>query len=758
MATSKKITELSQLNTASSSDLLYIVHDPAGSPASQKITVSDLLKNANSVMAVYANAAYTNSIVYANTRAVTAYSNSVAYALSVANTAYNNSTDYTDSVADTLYANVISQANALASNAYSNSIAYFTANPPPVLIEEKYFEYVNGSLNGSGGLGNQFSGLAEDDTQHEIPLPFAVTFLGQTYNSVWIHSNSYLAFGAVNGGDGSPFYPLGPQRLGVPAIMLGSTDRQMTAFYYDTIGTKFIIRYEGVDKNWGGNGASPSRIWEIHFDSENPGEITVLVDGYNIAYSTGVWGIHDGVRWADIFEPLPYFDQNNDTIYYGLKISYNGTSIAGTLKFIGAGVEAYTEGDETYIVSNPLHNLLNIDLNDSNEVIVGAAYYGVQIKSAHDGRIFLNSSGNIDIRSGNGTPATPGNGYNIEIKAGNAYSNGATGYNGGNVNISAGIGSNGGSNGIISLNGELVLSNNSVINSGTYSIYIKPSNSYVNILGITPTGDYDIHLYEAATDGAIALGNYGATNFRVYGPGGANGGGGQYGNDIRAELYGNSTFTITSNNGNNVWRFDDSGYLSLPAGGTIGAEGMGWTGISSGASQLPVSVVYKTNTGIYQSTITVAGGDDVDGEGSIIFDTYNANGATYYHWVFTNNTLTFPDSTVQNTAYTGVKAVALVNTTAYSANSSEEILLCDPNAAGNNITVTLPNTAANGKVYTIKNINDGGYDVYVEANGQPNIIELHGAGTFNTYDNISQSGNVVSWVYYDGYYRVISSS
>ena len=94
----------------------------------------------------------------------------------------------------------------------------------------------------------------------------------------------------------------------------------------------------------------------------------------------------------------------------------------------------------------------------------------------------------------------------------------------------------------------------------------------------------------------------------------------------------------------------------------------------------------------------------------------------------------------------------------------EEVILCDPNAAGGDITVTLPNTSANGKVYTIKNINAGTVPndpgekhVYVEANGAPNIIELHGAGTFNTYDNISSSGNVVSWVYYDGYYRVISS-
>lgn len=44
MATTKKITELTALTTAANSDLLYIVHDPAGIPASNKITVTNLFK------------------------------------------------------------------------------------------------------------------------------------------------------------------------------------------------------------------------------------------------------------------------------------------------------------------------------------------------------------------------------------------------------------------------------------------------------------------------------------------------------------------------------------------------------------------------------------------------------------------------------------------------------------------------------------------------------------------------------------------
>lgn len=123
-----------------------------------------------------------------------------------------------------------------------------------------------------------------------------------------------------------------------------------------------------------------------------------------------------------------------------------------------------------------------------------------------------------------------------------------------------------------------------------------------------------------------------------------------------------------------------------------------------------------------------------------------------------NGSVTYPDSTVQLTAYTGSKAVTLVNTTIYTPNTTQEVLLCDPNAAGNSIAIYLPNSVANGTVYTVKNINDGGYDVYVYANGSPNIIEVHGVGTFSANDTLSQSGNVVSWIYYDGVYRVISSA
>lgn len=103
----------------------------------------------------------------------------------------------------------------------------------------------------------------------------------------------------------------------------------------------------------------------------------------------------------------------------------------------------------------------------------------------------------------------------------------------------------------------------------------------------------------------------------------------------------------------------------------------------------------------------------------------------------------------------GVRPVTIVKTTTYTANSTEEIILADPNTAGDQITISLPNTAANGKIYTIKNINAAN-SVLVDSVGSPSIIETHGLGTLNTYDDLTQNGNTVTWVYYNGVYRVIS--
>ena len=53
--TSKKITELPEIAAAANADVLYVVHDPAGIPVSNKVTVQNLFKRVVTVGADPAN-------------------------------------------------------------------------------------------------------------------------------------------------------------------------------------------------------------------------------------------------------------------------------------------------------------------------------------------------------------------------------------------------------------------------------------------------------------------------------------------------------------------------------------------------------------------------------------------------------------------------------------------------------------------------------------------------------------------------------
>jgi len=57
MATSKKITELPFLTSATADDIFYVVNDPGGAPASLKITAKALLESN-----VVANAAFSGTV------------------------------------------------------------------------------------------------------------------------------------------------------------------------------------------------------------------------------------------------------------------------------------------------------------------------------------------------------------------------------------------------------------------------------------------------------------------------------------------------------------------------------------------------------------------------------------------------------------------------------------------------------------------------------------------------------------------------
>lgn len=109
----------------------------------------------------------------------------------------------------------------------------------------------------------------------------------------------------------------------------------------------------------------------------------------------------------------------------------------------------------------------------------------------------------------------------------------------------------------------------------------------------------------------------------------------------------------------------------------------------------------------------------------------------------------------QGASPSSVRDIITVTTTTYTANSTNDIIFCDPNAAGGNVDITLPASAANGKIYTIKNINPGGHVVNITGSDATNRMEDVNTGTFTLTISMSNPGEVQTWACDNGYYRHI---
>lgn len=110
-----------------------------------------------------------------------------------------------------------------------------------------------------------------------------------------------------------------------------------------------------------------------------------------------------------------------------------------------------------------------------------------------------------------------------------------------------------------------------------------------------------------------------------------------------------------------------------------------------------------------------------------------------------------------NNAVSTNKMVSIITTNTHGFNElTEDILLCDPNSAGSQINITLPDSMENGKVFTVKNINSGGNVVYVQvATGTtPLETETGSVGTYN-YATLANTGTAITWVFDGTTYRII---
>jgi hypothetical protein len=157
----------------------------------------------------------------------------------------------------------------------------------------------NSALDSVSGVLSLIVGTNVDDTFYEINLPFNISFLGVSYNRLYIGSNAYITFAA-----GSSIYSgFSPSNPPGPHVLIYPADRRLFQLYSGrlnagTSNDKFVIRQQGGDY------ANSSRVnvWEAHFyPNQNYFDIFFITDPGNNALRPG---ISDGTTYLTRYDSV----------------------------------------------------------------------------------------------------------------------------------------------------------------------------------------------------------------------------------------------------------------------------------------------------------------------------------------------------------------------------------------------------------------------------------------------------------------------
>ena len=111
-----------------------------------------------------------------------------------------------------------------------------------------------------------------DDGFWTLSLPFNISYLGNSYNTVYVGTNHYLTFTAGS----SNYFSLGPSNPNLPKIMWSCADNSVQRIYYGVEGTApnrtYRIRVEGTASIRGSVG-NPNMINEYVFYEATPAQI-----------------------------------------------------------------------------------------------------------------------------------------------------------------------------------------------------------------------------------------------------------------------------------------------------------------------------------------------------------------------------------------------------------------------------------------------------------------------------------------------------
>ena len=129
------------------------------------------------------------------------------------------------------------------------------------------YETMEYSIIGSASMGiyvDPIHGTVSgnfDDAFFTINLPFVVSFMGNTYSTAYVGSNSFITFGAGY----SAFAGYTEKNPPLPGIFIEAGDRSIQKLYTKTSGDQFTIRYEGATSSTGPSVPGQSEIiWEVN--------------------------------------------------------------------------------------------------------------------------------------------------------------------------------------------------------------------------------------------------------------------------------------------------------------------------------------------------------------------------------------------------------------------------------------------------------------------------------------------------------------
>ena len=191
--------------------------------------------------------------------------------------------------------------NPIFATSLSLTIEDDTIGTPSATISE-----ITNSLLGSASLTVSTSPTngGNDDGFWNLLLPFNISYLGNTYDRVYVGTNMYVTFG----GGSSVYSGLSATTPNLPKIMWTAADRSVQRIYHGVEGTApnrtYRVRVEGHTAFSGGVLGSPTIVCEYVFYENTPAQID-LQCGINSAKTTGggftteqlnSWGFISGQR------------------------------------------------------------------------------------------------------------------------------------------------------------------------------------------------------------------------------------------------------------------------------------------------------------------------------------------------------------------------------------------------------------------------------------------------------------------------------